>query len=167
MNPLNDRPAASPAPDDSHWERHQRKCNICAHPDRDLIEQEFLNWRKPYFIAKSYGLEDHHSVYRHARAAGLYTQRYRYLRSSLSFLVEQASDTVATASSIVRAVQILARLDDNGRYIEPRRKIEHAHTVAYNNPPAHSRAPVAPVPSEVKMIPIDLPLDPLNETEAP
>jgi hypothetical protein len=31
--------------------RHERKCSICRHPDRDAIEEAFLHWQSPNEIA--------------------------------------------------------------------------------------------------------------------
>jgi hypothetical protein len=137
-----DRPAP-PLPEEaaSRWERHTRKCVVCAHPDRDLIE---VNWRKPWFIAKTYGIENFRCISRHARAAGLYDQRRDLVRSSLEHLIEQASDTVADANSIVRAVQIYSHLDDRGRWFEPRRGLDI--TVTRIDQPA----PQPSLPSQVQ-----------------
>jgi hypothetical protein len=55
--------------------RHDRKCSVCRHRDRDEIEREFLNWRSPDSIAEDYGIAHHSSIYRHARATGLFAHR--------------------------------------------------------------------------------------------
>ena|GEM_PF-5350982 len=31
--------------------RHQAKCSICTHPQRQEIEREFVNWASPYQMA--------------------------------------------------------------------------------------------------------------------
>jgi hypothetical protein len=46
--------------------RHAAECKICAHPLREEIEREFINWRSPVSIAKHYKLANRASVYRHA-----------------------------------------------------------------------------------------------------
>ncbi len=51
--------------------RHAAECKICAHA-REEIEREFISWRSPATIAKSYKLANRASVYRHAHALGLY-----------------------------------------------------------------------------------------------
>ena len=61
-----------PAPDLS---RHARRCVICAHPDRDAIEGDFVRWRSPERIAKTYQIADRSSIYRHAHCTGLFERR--------------------------------------------------------------------------------------------
>ena len=36
--------------------RHQRKCSVCQHPERESIEKEYLDWRSPQKIARDYGI---------------------------------------------------------------------------------------------------------------
>ena len=36
--------------------RHAAECKICAHPLREEIERDFINWRSPAAIAKQYEL---------------------------------------------------------------------------------------------------------------
>jgi len=52
--------------------RHAAECKICAHDQREEIERDFINWRSPEAIAKSYKLANRASVYRHAHAYELY-----------------------------------------------------------------------------------------------
>ena len=52
--------------------RYAAECKICAHAQRDEIERDFINWRSPAVIAKSYKLTNRASVYRHAHAYELY-----------------------------------------------------------------------------------------------
>jgi hypothetical protein len=51
---------------------HAAECKICAHGQREAIEREFINWRSPAAIAKSYKPTNRASVYRHAHAYELY-----------------------------------------------------------------------------------------------
>ena len=52
--------------------RHAAECKICAHAQREEIERDFINWRSPAAIAKSYKLANRASVYRHTHAYELY-----------------------------------------------------------------------------------------------
>ncbi|MGD1103526.1 MAG: hypothetical protein ABSA59_15860, partial [Terriglobia bacterium] len=52
--------------------RHEFACKICAHPDREEIERDFVGWKSPITIAIDYALADRASVYRHAHALGLF-----------------------------------------------------------------------------------------------
>lgn len=62
--------------------RHAAECKICAHPSREHIERDFINWRSPATIAKHYKLANRASVYRHAHALGLFTKRQRNVRAA-------------------------------------------------------------------------------------
>ena len=50
---------------------HVRHCTICHHPECQAIEEEFIHWHSPRIIDHSYGVGAR-SVYRHARALGLF-----------------------------------------------------------------------------------------------
>jgi hypothetical protein len=105
------------APNESFDSYHSRNCTICNRPDRPAIEQEFLHWHSPVFIAREYEIP-WRSVYRHAHALGLFAERRRNLRHSLEFIIEDASRTDATPESVIRAVQLYARISDTGELIE-------------------------------------------------
>ena len=45
--------------------RHSEECKICAHPQREEIERDFVNWRSPASITKHYGLRNR-SLLRHS-----------------------------------------------------------------------------------------------------
>ncbi len=63
--------ARVPACELTSLERHARKCQICKHPDREEIDQEFLRWQHPIFIAEEFNLPETRIIYAHARATGL------------------------------------------------------------------------------------------------
>jgi hypothetical protein len=104
--------------------RHSRRCSICAHPDRDAIEAEFIRWRSPEKIAKDYNLGSRLAIYRHAHAAGLLDQRRRHVSRVLESFLETVDDCPPLDfDPITRAVRVYAHLDDNGRWIEPDRTL--------------------------------------------
>jgi hypothetical protein len=70
--------------------RHAAECKICAHGQREDIERDFINWRSPAAIAKSYKLTNRASVYRHAHAYGLFSKRQRNVRAALEKIIERA-----------------------------------------------------------------------------
>jgi hypothetical protein len=106
--------------------RHDRKCSVCRHPECAEIEREFLHWRSPEIIAKSYGIAHHSSIYRHAHATGLFAQRSTHIRLALAPLIEQAMVVPVTADSIIRAVALCASLNEEGQWIDrPKRVIYH------------------------------------------
>jgi len=109
---------SDPQPD---FGRHRRKCRVCKHPHRDEIEQEFLRWKSSAAIAEAYGLPDHSSVCRHARAIGLYDKRRRTIQYVLEPVLEQ-SESVAlqmTVGTLISAVAAYAKINDDG--VRPRK----------------------------------------------
>jgi len=58
-------------------ERHSRKCAICTHPDRQALDEAFLDESHNPQIVKDYNLPSLSSLYRHAHATGLWLNRVR------------------------------------------------------------------------------------------
>ncbi len=100
-------------------ERHARKCAICHHPERAGIEEHFLNWHNTDAISNQYGLHDFRPIYRHARATGLLQQRRANLRFAAELIIEHADAVVPTAESVIRAIRISTRINDEGQWVEP------------------------------------------------
>ena len=98
--------------------RHQRNCSVCAHPEREDIEADFIAWRSPAAIAGEYGLADRASVYRHAHAVGLFAKRQRNIRAALERIIERAGEVDVTASSVVAAVQAYAKINAAGQWVD-------------------------------------------------
>jgi len=105
--------------------RHARKCTICNHPEREAIEQEFLRWRSPKDIADDYGFNDYSSIYRHARAAGLFEKRRATVRFALEPIIERAEHVKVTAVGIVGAIRAYCSINDAGQWIEPSAHVVH------------------------------------------
>jgi hypothetical protein len=120
MEPQASPEAESSVPDP---EVHSRLCQICNHPQRQEIDEEFVYWGHPGTIVKKFGLRHRATLYRHARALKLYLARSWNLRSALEHLIERASITKVTADSIVRAVQTYAHISPHGKWEEPLRKV--------------------------------------------
>src|SRR5579872_2617158 len=70
----------------------KKKCTICHHPDRLLIEHDFVHWRNMIRMRIEWGINDRSSIYRHARAFGLMEQRKRNLRWSLEYILERSEE---------------------------------------------------------------------------
>src|SRR5690348_14180548 len=109
----NESESSSPA------ERHSRKCKICNHPERDLIEADFIQWRYPGEITDMFRIS-YDALYRHATATGLFDLR----RENVHLVVQKVLEEVEyvqepTAAAILRAVRTLACLDSRGRWAEP------------------------------------------------
>jgi hypothetical protein len=110
----------APAPDIP--DRHARKCRVCAHPDRDSIDQDFLQWGSPRNISMRYELPID-SIYRHAHSTGLFRRRAGKIRSALEFVIEQAERCTPSADAIIRAVRAYTHINDDGKWIEPRKEV--------------------------------------------
>ena len=117
-------------------ERHQRKCLICHHPDREEIEELFVHWHHPYHTAHHYKIPPR-SLYRHAHATGLCLARQQNLRSVLDRLLEQVHDVKVSGESIIRAVRAYSCLTSDNKWIEPPTR------VIYSSPqrPSQDRRP--------------------------
>jgi len=130
--------------------RHARKCNVCQYPDRKAIEQDFLSWRSADQIAKDYGIAGLSSIYRQAQATGLIDRRANTSRLALSPIIGRAVTVEVTADSVVRAVELFARLNGDGQLITaPRHVIHHssrpkAAPLAALQQPASSAEPAEP-----------------------
>jgi hypothetical protein len=103
---------------ESPLERHERLCSICNSSYRDEIEEEFLHWMSPPFIALEYGL-DRRAIYRHAHALGLFEKRDRNYRFALGYIIEKAARVKPTADAIIRAVRTASCLLPDGSWAEP------------------------------------------------
>jgi hypothetical protein len=103
--------------------RHRRNCSICAHPHRDQIEADFISWVSPNSITREYGLIDRSSVYRHAHALSLFDKRRRNVRAALEKIIERGGDVEVTASAVVSAVQVYAKINSAGELINSSEQI--------------------------------------------
>jgi len=98
--------------------RHAAECKICAHPQREQIDRDFVNWRSPVSITKQYGLRNRTSVYRHAHAVGLFAKRQRNVRAALEKIIERAGEVDVTAAAVVAAVQAYTKINAAGQWID-------------------------------------------------
>jgi hypothetical protein len=103
--------------------RHRRTCTICAHPEQFEIEQAFVTWASPAAIAQQYGIADRASVYRHAHALQLFPKRLQNVRAALERIIERVGDVEVTATSVVAAVQTLAKINAAGQWIAPAEQV--------------------------------------------
>jgi hypothetical protein len=109
---------ARPPEPETPLERHERKCLVCHHPERETIEDMFVHWHQPFRMAHDYDLPLR-SLYRHAHATGLLAARRRNLRCVLDHILERATSIHITSDSIVRAVRAYTCLTDDNKWVEP------------------------------------------------
>jgi hypothetical protein len=110
------RPKTQAEVDLSH---HQRHCTICHHPEREAIEEAFLQWCNVRLLAAEFHISaGDTAIYRHARALKLFKQRSLTLRSSLEFVIEQSERIMPTAEGLVKAIRAYTRINDQGEWID-------------------------------------------------
>ena len=107
-------------------DRHRRKCAICCHPEREMIEELFVRWHSPQAIANH--LEDWDnvnwvSIYRHAYALGLDQVRRRNLRHFFENLLDDAINATPTFAGVLGAARALGCVTEDGRWVEPEKRI--------------------------------------------
>jgi hypothetical protein len=116
--------------------RHKRKCTICNHPQREHIEQEFLEWRSSAAIARDYEINER-ALLRHADALGLHARRANTVRFALGHILEQAANVEVTANSVISAVRVFTHLTDDGRWVNPPKHLiiqDERHNEISNRP---------------------------------
>jgi hypothetical protein len=130
------------------FKRHRRKCIICHHPQREAIEELFVEWHSPRTISDLFDIDDWFTIYRHAHATGLFLRRRRNLRSALERVIEYAghSSTTINGIGIVRAVRAYACLTDTGEWIEPATRV----IVSRAEPITEPAARVAPARRQIE-----------------
>ncbi|MHB8541860.1 MAG: hypothetical protein ACYDCD_13125 [Candidatus Acidiferrales bacterium] len=108
--------------------RHQRKCTICHHADREEIEQMFLHWFSAASIYRRFLLKDRSSIYDHAHATGLYSRRRKNMRCALENIIERSDECPISSNGIVRAIKAYCSLTDAGEWIEPASRVVYTST---------------------------------------
>src|SRR5271168_1593494 len=103
----------------SFLRRHRYKCVVCHHPDREEIEEEYLNWREVPQIASQYEIDDYRSIHFHARAYGLVQARRENVRSALDNIVQNSLSAKVTGDTVIRAIRAYSCLTETGEWIEP------------------------------------------------
>lgn len=115
--------ASNAGSDASDLEHHSRKCQVCRHPHRETIEGLFVNWHSPRDISDEFDRLDWTSIYRHARATGLYAKRSRNLRAVFDLVLENASAVTPSAQGIVAVVRAYTALTENNTWTEPEKRV--------------------------------------------
>ena len=134
---------AGPPPSESEASRHARKCSICNYPERDAIDDDFVNWIKPFVNAFEFGVSER-IIRRHARATGLIELRSRKSLSALGLIIERAMSSKISGDTVIRAIRATSCINESGQWVEPPKRvifyIEHVHAPAIL-PPSPAPAP--------------------------
>jgi hypothetical protein len=107
-------------------ERHSRKCAICHHPEREVIEDLFIHWHSPQDISEFFYKDETItwvSIYRHAYALGLDAIRRRNLGFVFERVLDNAADAQPTSAGVVAAARALGCVGEDGRWVEPPKRI--------------------------------------------
>ncbi|MGH9728259.1 MAG: hypothetical protein ACRD4V_06670 [Candidatus Acidiferrales bacterium] len=107
----------------SHLSHHERKCFICRHPERETIEEMFIDWHSPMTIYSRFMLRDRRTIYDHAHALGLFAKRRRNMRCALERIIERADEGDVSPHGIVAAIKAYASLTSSGEWVEPARRV--------------------------------------------
>jgi len=92
--------------------RHSRKCTVCHHPFRHLIELSFLRWSSPSLIARRFGINDRATIYHHAHATHLF--EFRQLISYKAPPSKQRDHELQTNPILIAATRALGPSTHDG-----------------------------------------------------
>ncbi len=98
------------------------RCTVCCHQLRSYIEQDFIHWVSPYTIAQDYNVPVR-TIYRHADAMNLFALRDRKVRFALGNIIERVGRTAMSPDWILRAIQAFTKVNEEGRWVEPPRRL--------------------------------------------
>jgi hypothetical protein len=153
-NPPKTHPPAAKSNRQPHISNfHSGKCSICNHPDRAEIEAAFLDWEPAQRIAEEFQLPARSTIYRHAKAANLLEQRRKNLLAALDQIIERAAQVPPTGSTILRAIELSARLASGSA--TPLKRYEITHKYIHEPAPASERnagSLPAPVPQSTATV---------------
>ncbi len=124
--------------------RHARKCTICNHKDRPVIDFDYLNWRSTQEIVREYALPHRVALYRHAESTGLTALRKSRLCSVLDSIIEQAETVQVTGATILRAMRAYSCLTKNGDWVDLPKRVAVRRTQQSARPASGIRRPKSP-----------------------
>ena len=137
---------APPPPDQPEPSHHSRKCAICHHPDREAIDDDFVNWIRVLDTSLEFDIPAT-TIRRHARATGLSERRRVKYHAALDLVIEHAGRAACTGDTIIRAIRAASCLDEFGRWVEPPKHVifttEHLSSPGFPPPAATPALPLA------------------------
>jgi hypothetical protein len=98
---------------------HRIKCCVCKHPARIAIDDALLHWQSPKSLARTFGIPDRSSLYRHARATGLFSRRRKDLSSALDSIIGLNGSLIPRAAKIVMHANVHSQFNCQGQWIQP------------------------------------------------
>jgi hypothetical protein len=84
--------------------RHQSQCSVCSHPERQTIEEEWVNWGSTTILAEKYRLS-RDGIYRHAHALGLFRERQKRIKLLYEKVLERLDTVKFSGSDLVKVLK--------------------------------------------------------------
>ena len=84
--------------------RHQSQCSVCTHPQRQEIEEAWLDWANTIDLADKCGLS-RDAVYRHMHVLGLFHERQKRRKRLYEKGLERLDITLLRGSDLVKLLR--------------------------------------------------------------
>ena len=84
--------------------RHQSQCSVCSHPQRQELEEAWLDWGSTTLLAEKYGLS-RDGIYRHAHALGLFRERQNRIKRLYEKVLERLDTVKFSGSDLVKVLK--------------------------------------------------------------
>jgi len=84
--------------------RHQSQCSVCSHPERQEIEDAWLDWGSTTLLAEKYGLS-RDCIYRHAHALGFFRERQKGIKRLYEKVLERLDTVEFSGSDLVKVLK--------------------------------------------------------------
>ena len=84
--------------------RHQAQCSICQHPQRQEIEEAWMNWANTTLLAKDYHVS-RDAVYRHMRALDLFKVREKRVKLIYEKILERLDMVSVNGATLLAALR--------------------------------------------------------------
>jgi len=91
--------------------RHQSQCSVCAHPQREALEEEWVNWGSTTLLAEKYQLS-RDGIYRHAHALDLFRERQKGIKHWYEKVLERLDTVKFSGSDLVKVLKDYTALCD-------------------------------------------------------
>jgi len=91
--------------------RHQSQCSVCSHPQRQAIEEAWVDWANTTELAERFRIS-RDAVYRHAHALGLFSERQKRRKRLFEKCLERLDITSFKGSDLVRILKEYTKLCD-------------------------------------------------------
>lgn len=98
--------------------RHQAQCTICLSPNRQQIDEDWINWHHPGHFKDAFGVS-RDTLYRHAHATGLFSKRRKNVSMVLEKMIERVDWAPVSGSVILSAIKVLEKINRAGQEGEP------------------------------------------------